>query len=219
MKPIRMFSARLPRLLPLCRAAATSSPVHAPASPTTDPTARAALVEALVATGREDRAAFRTLYRLTSAKLFGVCLRICQDRSAAEDVLSDVYLLIWRRAGAYEPGRASPITWLATIARNRAIDWRRSTAARPSASLDDAPDVADDRPSAVDTLLQSEQDQRLHLCLDQLDDRQRTAIRTAFFEGLTYAEIAERDAVPLGTMKSWVRRGLHRLKDCLDDER
>ena len=218
MKPIRMFSARLPRLLPLCRAAATSSPVHAPASPTTDPTARAALVEALVATGREDRAAFRTLYRLTSAKLFGVCLRICQDRSAAEDVLSDVYLLIWRRAGAYEPGRASPITWLATIARNRAIDWRRSTAARPSASLDDAPDVADDQPSAVDQLLRSEEDGRLHLCLDQLDDRQRGAIRTAFFDGLTYAELAERDSVPLGTMKSWVRRGLHRLKDCLDAE-
>ena len=193
-------------------------PVHAPASPTTDPTARAALVEALVATGREDRAAFRTLYRLTSAKLFGVCLRICQDRSAAEDVLSDVYLLIWRRAGAYEPGRASPITWLATIARNRAIDWRRSTAARPSASLDDAPDVADDQPSAVDQLLRSEEDGRLHLCLDQLDDRQRGAIRTAFFDGLTYAELAERDSVPLGTMNSWVRRGLLRLKDCLDAE-
>ena len=192
--------------------------MHAPASPTADPAARATLVEALVATGREDRAAFRTLYRLTSAKLFSVCLRICQDRSAAEDVLSDVYLLIWRRAGAYEPGRASPITWLATIARNRAIDWRRSTAGRPSASLDEAPDVADDEPSAVDRLLRSEEDSRLHLCLDQLDDKQRGAIRTAFFDGLTYAELAERDAVPLGTMKSWVRRGLLRLKDCLDAE-
>ncbi|WP_309612098.1 sigma-70 family RNA polymerase sigma factor [Sphingomonas sp.] len=192
--------------------------VHAPASPTADPAARAALVEALVATGREDRAAFRTLYRLTSAKLFGVCLRICQDRSAAEDVLSDVYLLIWRRAGAYEPGRASPITWLATIARNRAIDWRRSAANRPSTSLDDAPDVADEQPSAVDRLLRSEEDSRLHLCLDQLDDKQRRAIHTAFFDGLTYAELAERDSVPLGTMKSWVRRGLHRLKDCLDAE-
>ena len=190
--------------------------MHAPASPTADPAARAALIEALVATGREDRAAFRTLYRLTSAKLFGVCLRICQDRSAAEDVLSDVYLLIWRRAGAYEPGRASPITWLATIARNRAIDWRRSAANRPSTTLDNAPDIADEEPSAVDRLLRSEEDSRLHLCLDQLDDKQRRAIRTAFFDGLTYAELAERDSVPLGTMKSWVRRGLLRLKDCLD---
>ena len=189
-----------------------------PAFPPSTLAARAALVEALVATGREDRAAFRTLYRLTSAKLFGVCLRICQDRSAAEDVLSDVYLLIWRRAGAYEPGRASPITWLATIARNRAIDWRRSSANRPSTSLDEAPDIADEEPSAVDRLLRSEEDLRLHLCLDQLDDKQRGAIRTAFFDGLTYAELAERDSVPLGTMKSWVRRGLLRLKDCLDAE-
>ena len=172
-----------------------------------------------MATGREDRAAFRTLYRLTSAKLFGICLRICRDRGAAEDVLSEVYLLIWRRAGAYEPGRASPITWLATLARNRAIDWRRAVASRPRSALEDAADVADDRPLAVDTLLRSEEDRRLHLCLDQLDERQRTAIRTAFFEGLTYAEIADRSSVPLGTMKSWVRRGLHRLKDCLDDER
>lgn len=193
--------------------------MHAPSSSTQADAARAQLTEALVATGREDRAAFRTLYSLTSAKLFGICLRICRDRGAAEDVLSDVYLLIWRRAGAYEPGRASPITWLATLARNRAIDWRRSAASRPQTTLDDAGEIADDRPSAVDMLLRSEQDQRLHLCLDQLDGRQRTAIRTAFFEGLTYAEIAERDAVPLGTMKSWVRRGLHRLKDCLDDER
>ena len=193
--------------------------MHAPSSPTQADAARAQLTEVLVATGREDRAAFRTLYSLTSAKLFGICLRICRDRGAAEDVLSDVYLLIWRRAGAYEPGRASPITWLATLARNRAIDWRRSVASRPQSALEDAGEVADDRPSAVDTLLRSEQDRRLHLCLDQLDDRQRTAIRTAFFDGLTYAEIAERDAVPLGTMKSWVRRGLHRLKDCLDDER
>lgn len=193
--------------------------MHAPSSSTQADAARAQLTEVLVATGREDRAAFRTLYSLTSAKLFGICLRICRDRGAAEDVLSDVYLLIWRRAGAYEPGRASPITWLATLARNRAIDWRRSVASRPQSALEDAGEVADDRPSAVDSLLRSEQDQRLHLCLDQLDDRQRTAIRTAFFEGLTYAEIAERDAVPLGTMKSWVRRGLHRLKDCLDDER
>ena len=171
-----------------------------------------------MATGGEDRAAFATLYQLTSAKLFGVCLRICGDRQAAEDVLSEVYLTIWRRAGAFEPGRASPISWLATIARNRAIDWRRSTGRKPAVSLDAAPDVADDAPSAEDQLVQGEADQRLHLCLDQLDDKQRGAIRTAFFDGMTYAELAERDGVPLGTMKSWVRRGLMRLKDCLRDD-
>ena len=185
--------------------------------PATD-VARTRLVEALVATGAEDRAAFATLYQLTSAKLFGVCLRICGDRGAAEDVLSDVYLTIWRRAGAFEPGRASPISWLATIARNRAIDWRRSAGRRPTTALDQAPDVADDAPSAEERMVQSAADRTLHLCLDQLDDKQRGAIRSAFFGGLTYAELAERDAVPLGTMKSWVRRGLQRLKDCLSGD-
>lgn len=82
--------------------------------------ARAHLAATLIAVGGEDRTAFRELYRLTSAKLFGITLRICGERQAAEDVLHDVYLTVWRRAGAWEPGRASPITWLATIARNRA---------------------------------------------------------------------------------------------------
>ncbi len=189
-------------------------PVPLPPQPTTD-VARARLVEALVATGAEDRAAFSTLYKLTSAKLFGVCLRICGDRGAAEDVLSEVYLTIWRRAGAFEPGRASPISWLATIARNRAIDWRRSAGRKTMVMLDDAPDVPDPDPSAEENLIQGDEDRRLHLCLDELEDKQRGAIRTAFFGGLTYAELAERDGVPLGTMKSWVRRGLIRLKDCL----
>jgi RNA polymerase sigma-70 factor (ECF subfamily) len=189
-----------------------------PTSPPGDTAARARLVEALVATGNEDRAAFSTLYQLTSAKLFGVCLRICGDRQAAEEVLSDVYLTIWRRAGAFEPGRASPISWLATIARNRAIDWRRAAGRKPTVGLDDAPDVADSEPSAEERLVRQEADRRLHLCLDQLEQRQRGAIRTAFFDGLTYAELAERQGVPLGTMKSWVRRGLAKLKDCLSDD-
>ncbi|HXH00195.1 MAG TPA: sigma-70 family RNA polymerase sigma factor [Sphingomicrobium sp.] len=180
--------------------------------------ARARLVEALVATGSEDRTAFRTLYGMTSAKLFGVCLRICGDRQAAEDVLSDVYLTVWKRAGAYEPGRASPISWLATIARNRSIDWRRSAGRAPSAPLDDVPEIADEAPLASERMMRDEREARLHFCLDELDARQRDAIRTAFFDGLTYAEIAERRAVPLGTMKSWVRRGLGRLKECLGDD-
>lgn len=184
--------------------------------PAADPAARARLVEALVATGQEDRAAFRTLYKLTSSKLFGVILRICNNRQAAEEVLSDVYLTIWRRAGAFEPGRASPISWLATIARNRAIDWRRATGRALYIPLDEVPELVDDQPSAIDTMLVDESERALHLCVDQLDERQRAAIRSAFFDGLTYAEIAERQAVPLGTMKSWVRRGLIRLKDCLD---
>lgn len=179
-------------------------------------TARAILTEALVRTGAEDRDAFRQLYDLTSAKLFGVCLRICGDRQAAEDVLHDVYLTVWRRAGAFEPGRSSPITWLATVARNRAIDWRRAQGTRRFAAVDEIADVADTAPLASDMLEQQDEAARLHGCLQGLEERQRGAIRTAFFDGVTYAELAERQGVPLGTMKSWVRRGLAGLKRCLD---
>ena len=179
-------------------------------------TPRARLTEALVRTGAEDREAFRSLYLLTAAKLFGICLRICGERQAAEDVLHEVYLTVWRRAGAYEPGRASPITWLATIARNRAIDWRRAQSIRPTSPIADAPDIADPAPLASDTLEADGESARLHACLAGLEERQRIAIRTAFFDGVTYAELAERQGVPLGTMKSWVRRGLSGLKRCLD---
>ena len=178
--------------------------------------ARLKLVEALVRTGHEDRTAFRDLYALTSAKLFGICYRICGERQAAEDVLHDVYLTIWKRAGAYEPHRASPITWLATIARNRAIDWRRAQAVRRSTPIEGALPILDGAPLASETMVADEEAHRLHGCLDGLEDRQRGAIHTAFFDGVTYAELAERESVPLGTMKSWVRRGLAKLRECLE---
>jgi RNA polymerase sigma factor (sigma-70 family) len=186
--------------------------------PPTDPAAaRARLTEALVRTGQEDRAALQDVYRLTSAKLFGICLRICGERSAAEDVLHDVYLTIWKRAGAYEPGRASPISWLATIARNKAIDWVRARGARPSHPVEEATLVADTSPDQREIAERDQESQRLHDCLDALDERARDAIRTAFFDGVTYAELAERKNVPLGTMKSIMRRGLLQLRGCVDD--
>lgn len=178
--------------------------------------ARVALVEALIRTGEADRDAFRTVYRLTSAKLFGICLRICDDRQGAEDVLHDVYLTIWHRAGGYQPGRASPISWLATIARNRAIDWRRRQGRTRAAPVDEAGAMADGTPAQDDALIADETHMRLHDCLEAIELRQRSAIRSAFFGGLTYAELAVAQAVPLGTMKSWVRRGLLALRECLD---
>lgn len=178
--------------------------------------ARLALVEALVRTGQEDRDAFRFVYGATSAKLFGICLRICGDRQGAEDVLHDVYLTIWNRAGGYQPGRASPISWLATIARNRAIDWRRRQTRNRTAPVEEADAVADTTARQDDALLADEANARLHDCLEGIELRQRSAIRSAFFGGLTYAELAERQSVPLGTMKSWVRRGLLALRGCLD---
>ena len=180
--------------------------------------ARAALVEALLRTGQEDRDAFRTVYRLTSAKLFGICLRICDDRQGAEDVLHDVYLTIWNRAGAYQPGRASPISWLATIARNRAIDWRRRQGRAHRVPVEEADATPDGTVPQDDALIADETHARLLECLEAIEGRQRSAIRNAFFGGLTYAELAVAQAVPLGTMKSWVRRGLLALRGCLDGD-
>jgi RNA polymerase sigma factor (sigma-70 family) len=176
---------------------------------------RSALAAALVATGRADRSAFATVYRLTSAKLFGICLRICSNRQAAEDALSEVYLTVWRRAAAYDPGRGSAISWLSTLARNRAIDWIRTNGRKfePDKALADLP--SGDVPADA-MMLDAENDHRLHRCLERLDDNQRGAIRTAFFDGCTYAQLAERRSVPLSTIKSWVRRGLMKLKDCLN---
>ena len=176
--------------------------------------ARARLTDALVRTGAQDSRAFRLVYRLTAAKLFGICLRICGDRKAAEDVLQDVYLTVWTRAAGFDATRGSAIAWLSTIARNRAIDWRRGN--RPTTTDDVLAGIADVAPSAPDMMLLDERERLLHRCIEQLEDRQRASIRTAFFDGLTYAELAERAAVPLGTMKSWVRRGLLRLRECLD---
>ena len=183
-------------------------------SPVVD--ARMHLIEQLAKTGMEDRAAFRDVYALTSAKLFGICLRICVDRSAAEDVLQDVYVIIWKRAGAYDPCLGSPITWLATIARNRAIDWQRSRKQRGAVPLDDAPDLPDTKANAEAVLLLDEASRRVHTCLAELESRQGNAIRNAFFYGHTYAQLAERNNVPLGTMKSWIRRGLRQMRESLE---
>ena len=179
---------------------------------------RAALVRALLHTAMEDRAAFQQLYRMTSAKLFGICLRICGERQAAEDVLQDVYVQVWRRAGAYEPGRASPITWLATIARNRALDWRRAHARTPQGADAELPEIADTAPDAEAELIDADEAARVRACLEELEARQRNAVRTAFYEGVTYAELAARESVPLATMKSMVRRALIRLRGCLSDD-
>lgn len=187
--------------------------------PAPDPVeARARLCAALERVGAEDRGAFSEVYRLTSAKLFGICLRICGERGAAEDVLHEVYLTIWKRAGAFEPGRASPISWLATIARNRSIDWVRARGIRPTRPIAEAAEIADDTPDQLAVAQRDQTARRLHECLEALDERQRDAIRTAFFDGMTYAELATAKDVPLGTMKSWVRRGLMQLKGCVGDD-
>jgi RNA polymerase sigma-70 factor (ECF subfamily) len=179
---------------------------------------RSRLTLALGAVAKGDRAALQIVYRQTSAKLMGVCLRILGDRSEAEDVLQETYITVWSRAGAFDPERGlSPITWLATIARNKAIDRvRASSKYKADQPMDEAADVADGAPAADDALGASQDAARLQHCLDELEPKHASAVRTAFFEGLTYDRLADRMAVPTGTMKSWIRRSLQRLRTCLE---
>jgi RNA polymerase sigma-70 factor, ECF subfamily len=164
-----------------------------------------------------DRTALQTVYRLTSAKLFGVCLRILSERSDAEDVLQEVYVTVWRKAADFDANHASPMTWLIAIARNRAIDrLRASRQSRRMDPIDAAAEVADTAPVA-DSALEGAQDRaRLHGCLGELAGHERAALRGAFFDGNTYEELAVRMKVPLGTMKSWIRRAMIKLKACLE---
>jgi RNA polymerase sigma-70 factor (ECF subfamily) len=164
-----------------------------------------------------DRAALQTVYSLTSAKLFGIAVRILGERSEAEDVLQEVYVTVWRKAATFDAARASPMTWLIAIVRNRAIDrLRAGRQNRRMEPIDVADEVADTAPAA-DSALESARDHaRLHGCLDGLEARERNALRGAFFDGNTYDELAERMKVPLGTMKSWIRRAMIKLKSCLE---
>lgn len=176
---------------------------------------RAALSRALVRVARQDRAALQEVYSRTSRKLFGICLRIFGERADAEDAMQDVYITIWNRAGSFDPARGNPITWLATLTRNRAIDLLRASGRRPTAPIELAADVADDRPDAEAQLLEAGEDARINHCIESLAKSDAQMIRTAFFEGATYADLAARVSLPLGTVKSRIRRALLKLRECL----
>jgi len=175
----------------------------------------AALVSMLDRIGAGDRDALKMLYEATSAKLFGVILRIVIERGEAEDVLQEVYITVWRKAAEFDATRASPITWMVTIARNRAIDRLRARGSRPTTTLDLAADVVETSPAA-DALLDSAADaSRVAAALATLDPRHAAIIRNAYFEGMTYEAMSDREGVPVGTLKSWVRRGLIRMRGVL----
>ena len=184
--------------------------------PASDDT-RDALREAMARLAAGDQAALEVIYRMTRVKLFGICLRILGDRKEAEDALQDVYVNLWQRADRYDPARASPISWLATFARNRAIDRLRTGKVRGGAvGIEEAAPLPDESPLADALLVDAEQAAQIHKCIEGLDARTQAHIRAAFFDGKTYAQLADSAGVPLGTMKSWIRRGLQRLRTCLE---
>ncbi|WDA41636.1 sigma-70 family RNA polymerase sigma factor [Erythrobacter sp. BLCC-B19] len=179
--------------------------------------AREALRDAMARLAAGDQTALEEIYLATRVKLFGITLRILGDRKEAEDALQDVYVNLWQRADRYDPTRASPIAWLAAFARNRAIDRLRTGKVRGGAvPVEEAAPLPDESPLADALLIDAEQTAQIHKCLGGLDARTQGHIRAAFFEGKTYAQLAEAADVPLGTMKSWIRRGLQRLRACLE---
>ena len=183
-----------------------------------DAARRAKLTDALIRTGQGDRSAFEAVYKATSAKLFGVCLRIFPDRTEAEEALQEAYLTIWNRAASFEAGRASPISWLVTVTRNRAIDRLRSRGKAGFTSLDDAAEIADPAPRADVRMLTDSEDRVLNGCIEGLEQRDAHFIRSAFIGGATYADLATREGEPLGTVKSRIRRALIKLRLCMEGQ-
>lgn len=166
-------------------------------------------------TALRERAAFDLLYRHTSAKLFGVCLRVLKDRAEAEEALQDVYIKIWTKADRFAATDLSPITWLVAVARNHAIDRLRARKA-PAAELDEAQAIADPKPDPERQAEAGSERRRIDACLGELEADRATAVRGAYLNGDSYAELAARFDVPLNTMRTWLRRSLLKLRECLE---
>jgi RNA polymerase sigma-70 factor (ECF subfamily) len=180
-----------------------------------NPLAHDGLGDLIYAVAGGDSSAFDRLYRNTSPKLFGICLRILPQRAEAEEVLQEVFITVWRKAAQFDATRAGAMTWLAMMTRNKAIDRLRTNASERShlpIELDEA--AVSSAPNRAAEVAQDSR--RLDTCLSELEPPRRILIRTAFFEGATYEELAERSGTPLGTIKSWIRRGLLKLKACLE---
>jgi len=167
-----------------------------------------------------DRAAFEQVYRATCAHLLGVAFRILNQRERAEEVLQEAYMNVWHNAAGFNAALASPMTWLINIVRNKAIDALRSGRTERAATValdDEAFEVADESRAQPQQLLEdSFNKMKIGTCMAGLSASQRQALALAYYRGMVHSEIAESIGAPLGTVKAWVRRGLDRLKTCLE---
>ena len=194
-----------------------SDPEWAPAS---ERSAQLAALLARVALG--DQRAFTDLYRQASPHLYGVALRISRDASIAEEILQEAFVSVWHHAGTYDAAKSQPVTWLASIVRNRCLDQLRrreiDTVTLAANEEDESPawDFPSDGPTPVEMLLAAADSTAVRGCIDTLDAGPKQAIALAFFHGLSHGELATHLREPLGTVKSWVRRGLEKLRRCLD---
>jgi RNA polymerase sigma-70 factor (ECF subfamily) len=175
------------------------------------------LAELLAQAALKNQRAFADLYQLTAAKLYGVALRILRRQDWAEEVLQECYVSIWNHAGDYAVQKSAPLTWMTSIVRNRSLDWlRRPRQEATGEEYDIAAEAwQDEAPGPLERLAASTEAAALARCLQQLEGKQRQSIMLAFFHGLSHSELAGHMKQPLGTVKTWVRRGLERLKICL----
>ncbi|HSU22855.1 MAG TPA: sigma-70 family RNA polymerase sigma factor [Variovorax sp.] len=170
--------------------------------------------------GQRDQAALRLLYDSASPRLFGLALRVVRQREWAEDALQETFITIWRVAGDYRASLSPPMAWMGLIVRSRSLDLlRRRTADRAQLTqeFDDvmADTLASDGPGPMDITEASEQAWALQQCLQQLEGRQREVVSLAYLRDLSHGELAEQLKLPLGTVKTWIRRGLEKLRVCM----
>ena len=176
-----------------------------------------ALIERVAA---RDQAALKALYGLTSGKLYGLALRVVRSHEWAEDALQDTFLQIWRTAPDYRASLSPPMAWLGLIVRSRSLDLLRKRKAEREHLTDEIDEVmADtlegDSPNPLDTSLASQQACALQKCLSQLDHKQREVVSLAYLRDLSHGELAQQLKLPLGTVKTWIRRGLDQLRTCM----
>ena len=167
-----------------------------------------------------DEKALRELYELTSSKLYGVAVRVVTNRDWAEDVLQEAFINIWRIAGDYKSTLSPPMAWLALVVRSRGLDFLRRRASERADRMQELDDVisdtvAGDSPNPMDVAQASEQAKVLHNCLSLLDNKQREVVSLAYMRDMSHGELAEQLKLPLGTVKTWIRRGLEQLRGCM----
>lgn len=163
-----------------------------------------------------DAKALSKLYELTSAKLFALCLKIVTRQDIAEDVLQDSFINVWHKADQFRGDKGSAMSWLVGIVRNKSIDWIRKNPIGRDVSDDALLETQDFATLVEDGFEFSGDTQALIDCMDELDDTQRNAITNVYYQGFTHKEYSNKSGHPLGTIKSWIRRGLQALKGCLE---
>ena len=167
-----------------------------------------------------DEKALRELYELTSSRLYGVAVRVVTNREWAEDVLQEAFISIWRIAGDYKVSLSPPMAWMGLVVRSRGLDFLRRRASGRADRMQELDDVitetvAGDSPNPADVAQASEQARALHTCLSRLDNKQREVVSLAYMRDMSHGELAEQLKLPLGTVKTWIRRGLEQLRGCM----